>query len=124
MNKLLVTSSSVPGRDPISDATGRLFVPFVDRTEEKKYTSSQRTYAPNSPMAQQRNGRFCHSQPSSRENGNFPFGRDGRRADITFIGMFAMIDPPRPGVPQAVAKCQTAGIKVIMVTGDHPITAM
>eukprot|EP01083_Nonionella_stella_P244130 850052_1 len=35
-----------------------------------------------------------------------------------------MIDPPHPGVPQAVAKCQTAGIKVIMVTGDHPITAM
>lgn len=34
-----------------------------------------------------------------------------------------MIDPPRPTVPDAVEKCQTAGIKVIMVTGDHPITA-
>eukprot|EP00490_Sorites_sp_Unknown_P027200 CAMPEP_0114660154 /NCGR_PEP_ID=MMETSP0191-20121206/19412_1 /TAXON_ID=126664 /ORGANISM="Sorites sp." /LENGTH=143 /DNA_ID=CAMNT_0001887789 /DNA_START=817 /DNA_END=1244 /DNA_ORIENTATION=- len=34
-----------------------------------------------------------------------------------------MIDPPRPGVPEAVAKCQSAGIKVIMVTGDHPVTA-
>ena len=33
-----------------------------------------------------------------------------------------MIDPPRPGVPEAVSKCQSAGIKVIMVTGDHPIT--
>jgi len=34
-----------------------------------------------------------------------------------------MIDPPRAAVPDAVAKCRTAGIKVIMVTGDHPITA-
>ena len=34
-----------------------------------------------------------------------------------------MIDPPRAAVPDAVAKCRSAGIKVIMVTGDHPITA-
>merc|ERR1719346_229820 len=33
-----------------------------------------------------------------------------------------MIDPPRAAVPDAVAKCRSAGIKVIMVTGDHPIT--
>ncbi|ETO21357.1 sodium/potassium-transporting ATPase subunit alpha-2, partial [Reticulomyxa filosa] len=42
---------------------------------------------------------------------------------LVFIGLMAMIDPPRPGVPEAVAKCQSAGIKVIMVTGDHPVTA-
>ena len=36
----------------------------------------------------------------------------------------SMIDPPRDGVPKAVAKCRSAGIKVIMVTGDHPITAV
>jgi sodium/potassium-transporting ATPase subunit alpha len=41
----------------------------------------------------------------------------------TYIGMMALIDPPRPQVPGAVAKCKTAGIKVIMVTGDHPVTA-
>ena len=34
-----------------------------------------------------------------------------------------MIDPPKPNVPEAVVKCHTAGIKVFMVTGDHPITA-
>jgi magnesium-transporting ATPase (P-type) len=34
-----------------------------------------------------------------------------------------MMDPPRPAVPDAVGKCKTAGIKVIMVTGDHPLTA-
>jgi len=42
---------------------------------------------------------------------------------LTFLGFFAMIDPPRPSVPDAVLKCQAAGIKVIMVTGDHPTTA-
>lgn len=35
----------------------------------------------------------------------------------------SMIDPPRAAVPDAVSKCRDAGIKVIMVTGDHPITA-
>lgn len=34
-----------------------------------------------------------------------------------------MIDPPRAAVPNAVAKCRSAGIKVVMVTGDHPVTA-
>src|SRR6266487_3421485 len=43
--------------------------------------------------------------------------------NLRFLGMIAMIDPPRPSVPDAVAKCRKAGIKVIMVTGDHPVTA-
>lgn len=42
---------------------------------------------------------------------------------LRFIGLISLMDPPRPSVPDAVAKCKTAGIKVIMVTGDHPITA-
>jgi sodium/potassium-transporting ATPase subunit alpha len=40
-----------------------------------------------------------------------------------FVGLISMIDPPRPAVPDAVAKCRSAGIKVVMVTGDHPVTA-
>ena len=40
-----------------------------------------------------------------------------------FVGLMSLIDPPRPNVPKAVEKCRTAGVKVIMVTGDHPITA-
>ncbi|PIO27199.1 hypothetical protein AB205_0026880, partial [Aquarana catesbeiana] len=48
---------------------------------------------------------------------NFPL------TGLCFIGLISMIDPPRAAVPDAVGKCRSAGIKVIMVTGDHPITA-
>jgi Ca2+-transporting ATPase len=44
--------------------------------------------------------------------------------DLIFIGMLGMIDPARPEVIDAVAKCSTAGIRPVMITGDHKSTAM
>jgi sodium/potassium-transporting ATPase subunit alpha len=55
--------------------------------------------------------------PFDADEGNFPLD------NLRFLGLVSMIDPPRAAVPDAVAKCRSAGIKVIMVTGDHPITA-
>jgi P-type Ca2+ transporter type 2C len=43
--------------------------------------------------------------------------------DMRFVGLAAMIDPPRVEAIQAIADCHTAGITPIMITGDHPITA-
>lgn len=51
------------------------------------------------------------------ETPNFPTN------GLTLIGFMALIDPARPSVKAAVAKCHKASIKVIMVTGDHPVTA-
>ena len=61
--------------------------------------------------------KFPYDYPFNSDEENFP------TKELCFLGMISMIDPPRPSVPNAVEKCRNAGIKVIMVTGDHPITA-
>lgn len=45
-------------------------------------------------------------------------------SDLTFLGLVAMMDPPHREVPEAITKCQRAGVRIVMVTGDHPLTAL
>ena len=71
---------------------------------------------------------FCHYYlPADQFPKGFKFEIDEPQnfplEKLCFVGLVSMIDPPRAAVPDAVSKCRSAGIKVIMVTGDHPITA-
>jgi magnesium-transporting ATPase (P-type) len=59
-----------------------------------------------------------------RLEGAVPANREEAERDLTLLGLVAMIDPPRPEVAEAVARCHRAGIRIIVVTGDHPRTAV
>ena len=49
--------------------------------------------------------------------------REQVERDLTLLGVVALVDPPRPEVASAVAQCQAAGVRLLMVTGDHALTA-
>ncbi|MHC1609202.1 MAG: calcium-translocating P-type ATPase, PMCA-type [Candidatus Methanofastidiosia archaeon] len=50
-------------------------------------------------------------------------GLDTKEDNLIFAGLQAMIDPPKDGVKDAISKCAHAGIRVVMITGDHALTA-
>ncbi|MBK5107321.1 MAG: HAD-IC family P-type ATPase, partial [Anaerolineales bacterium] len=50
-------------------------------------------------------------------------GQDQLERDMIFVGMVSMMDPARPEVKEAVRRCVEAGIRPVMITGDHPLTA-
>ncbi len=49
--------------------------------------------------------------------------KENPEISVIFVGILGFVDPPRPEVREAISACQAAGIKVLMITGDHPATA-
>ncbi len=58
------------------------------------------------------------------ETSNIPEEDDLLEREAVFVGMIAMMDPPRPEVKHSVDRAKSAGIRPIMITGDHPLTAV
>ncbi|GAB4496974.1 MAG: cation-translocating P-type ATPase [Anaerolineales bacterium] len=48
---------------------------------------------------------------------------ESAQTGMTFLGLAGLIDPPRPEAKEAIAVCESAGIRAVMITGDHPLTA-
>ncbi|KAI8587994.1 hypothetical protein BDZ88DRAFT_444619 [Geranomyces variabilis] len=67
-------------------------------------------------MLQLNGARYPDNWRFDKEKGNFP------TTDLTFLGLVSLEDPPKEGVRQAIGTMRRAGIKVVMVTGDHPLT--
>ena len=58
---------------------------------------------------------LAHSGPSPR--------REDAERELCLLGLVTMRDPPRPEVAEAVDRCHRAGIRIVLITGDHPLTA-
>ncbi len=113
---LLLTKGSVDGLLELSTHL------WVDETILPMDTSwQQRIQAANDQLA--RNGmRVLGLAIRPLENAT-PVADTEFEQELVFVGMVGMIDPPRPEVRQAVATAREAGIRPVMITGDHPLTA-
>uniref|UniRef100_A0A8C9UMG4 Sodium/potassium-transporting ATPase subunit alpha n=1 Tax=Spermophilus dauricus TaxID=99837 RepID=A0A8C9UMG4_SPEDA len=93
--------------------------------DDEMRTAFQKAYLELGGMGERVLG-FCFCNLPSSFSKGFQFNTDEINFPmdtLCFVGLISMIDPPRAAVPHAVSKCRSSGIKVIMVTGDHPITA-
>ncbi len=68
-------------------------------------------------------GRGRWSAGTASQDSTPPWPKSQHDFDFEFLGLVALADPPRPEVPAALAECRRAGVRVIMMTGDHPATA-
>jgi len=66
---------------------------------------------------------FAKLDDMNNKNSNSIDLQDIPTTGYEFVGLMSLIDPPKPKVKNAVLECRNAGVKIIMVTGDHPLTA-
>lgn len=66
---------------------------------------------------------IAFAQKNFNSDENTKFTGQEHTGDLVFLGMAAIMDPPRPETAAAIEQCKVAGVKVFMITGDHPTTA-
>jgi sodium/potassium-transporting ATPase subunit alpha len=96
----------------------------VPKTEEweKKFLEANATFGKNGERVL--GFAKCHLPKSKYpKDYNFDIDKDDLLKGLCFVGVLSLADPPRDSVPYAVLKCRSAGVKVVMVTGDQPVTA-
>ncbi|TPX61128.1 hypothetical protein SpCBS45565_g07336 [Spizellomyces sp. 'palustris'] len=97
-------------------------VPITD-TDEKQFVDAHAKMCAKGhrvlafAMLQLHGKKYPDNWKFDKEKNNFP------TTDLTFVGLVSLEDPPKTGVRQAIGQVRSAGIKVVMVTGDHPLTA-
>ena len=87
-----------------------------DPTLAKQLTESAGNWARQGERVLAFAGKVLDSMPSEEEKGSLEQG-------LSYFGLVSMIDPPREGVKKAIQDCNHAGIRPVMITGDHPATA-
>ena len=89
----------------------------ITKEDIKKIQSANEELAGNALRVLGMAYKYVENKPTNEE-------MEKIEGELIFTGMCGMIDPPREEVKLAVAKCKEAGIKTVMITGDHKITAM
>lgn len=121
MQYFSITKGAIDGLLDLSDK-----VWAQDHLENMDDSWRQRIEAANERLATQGMrvlGVACKNLDELPENMKVEELQENLENGLIFVGLFGMIDPARPEVKDAVETCRTAGIRPVMITGDHPLTA-
>ena len=113
----IVLSSGAP--EKILENCSRILL----RGEESPLTDAQRGEVLEAIAQMARSGERLLAFGYHRLSNDSASNKENLEQDVVFVGIIGFIDPPRKEVKGAIETCQEAGIKVIMITGDHPETA-
>ncbi len=128
--KLMTTVHKMPGKGWISVTKGAPDVliekctHYAANKEHKVFSDSQKVKT-NQLNAEMAGNALRVIAVAFREFDKKPtmIKEESLEKNLVFAGMFGMIDPPRPEAAEAVKTCKTAGIRAVMITGDHGLTA-